>query len=115
MKEQYLYLPQNGDPKIIEIDPDHLLKELHKYLNCDMIEIVHVKHGILIIDETAKLKGKHCNVMASIMYRGLPYDYIAGDAILGKEILRNGEPDIGPMHEKEYKKIIDLLYEIYER
>lgn len=78
------------DPNVKTVDPknetDFKLEELYEMLECDMIEVVPLKHDyIMIIDEEGKLKEKDFNSPATQVYHtAFPniHDVIVGHALV---------------------------------
>ena len=97
--EKYLLIPAFGKSDWIEVDPDNLLEDFKRILDCVHIEVVRIssKYG-LIVDEEGKIKfpPKRFNAKATNLFGEFWNDHIAGDAILFEYGMRNGEPDITP-------------------
>lgn len=97
--EKYLFIPAFGKSDFIEVDPDDLLGEFRRILDCDEIETVQISRQYgLIIDAEGKIKNppKRFNAKATNLFGEFWPDHIAGDAILFEYGIRNGEPDITP-------------------
>lgn len=78
--------------------------------DCDCIEIVRPMHlprkYVLLIDEEGKLKPHTPNPICSILYGYKRHgDYIAGKAIIVKEDIINGEPDLTGLDDEDIKEI----------
>ena len=94
--EKYLLIPVSGKPVWIEVDPDHLLDDFRRFLDCDCIEKVKLSRQYgLIVDGKGKAQDspKPYNKFASKILGGYWCESIAGDAILFAYGDRNGEPD----------------------
>ena len=97
--EQYLKIPVEGKPVMIEVDENRLLEEFRRHLNCESIETVSITSRFgLIVDEMGKITEppKPYNARATSLLGDWSPDWIAGDAILFAYGMRNGEPDIVP-------------------
>lgn len=119
MSHKFLFIPADCARScewITQNDGERVNGMIHRYINCDLFEIVHFPIGnlILIVDECGKLKPHDVNQLASKLYPGTPYgDYIAGDVIIGRiglvqtDIIDGNpflEPYILPLrpHEQEF-------------
>ena len=118
MTYAYLLLKagDSGRAALIESDrQEFTLKELQKAVGGN-IEIVQVKDPIdgrklrIVIDGEGKLKGKRISLRASLLY-GSFYDYIAGDAILCKEIWTEDGPDVGKLELEEARELQKVINE----
>ena len=67
-----IIMPANGS--------DFTLKELYKYIQCDIVEVLPCKGKILIVDEEGRLKNKSINPYASLLTDSI--HIIVGKAIL---------------------------------
>ena len=107
------------DPK----DQD-ILDFIHGQLDGGFMEIVrprNLKRGyVMVIDDCGKLKGLDMNFVMSVLYDGFPFrDAICGTALIFKEDLVDGEPDLVAMDYAEaaavqseiYKKVVHLVNE----
>lgn len=97
--EQYLKIPAEGKPSIIEVDENHLRDDFCRHLDCEGIETVRISfHFGLIVDEKGKIKTppKPYNARATSFLGDFSPEWIAGDAILFAYGKRNGVPDIVP-------------------
>ncbi len=79
------------DGTVTEVSPrngkDFTLSELRSLVECEWIEMVHLRDGsgrFLVVDEEGKLNGKVRNEKATVLYGLMPYDYIVGNALLCK-------------------------------
>ena len=104
---KYLFIPVIGPIREVEL-PDEchaFLDRLYELLNCSSIENVVILggHYYMIVDECGKVSEppKLTNIRASPLYGGFPSEYIAGDVIIGKRGLRDGEPDIVGLSDRE--------------
>lgn len=82
------------DGQIIKTLPEdrlhYSLKELYRWLECDLVEIIHLEDigWTIIIDEEGKLKDYEINHNATFYFRKYksqlhnPTDFIAGHAII---------------------------------
>lgn len=76
-----------------------LLRSLYNWIGCTDIEIVRptlatsrdVRELLIVVDGEGLLRSKDQNAVASLLYAGR----IVGDVIIGRQVLRDGEPDIG--------------------
>ncbi len=97
---KYLFIPVVGEIKVLELDEPVNFSEVYELIGCDFIETVRVVFSdiIMMVDESGKIKSpaKSLNPRASMFYGGFRYgDYIAGDVLIGKEILTADGFDIG--------------------
>ena len=118
----YAYLISKASEKgrcilVLSDKEEFTLEELHAGASCHTFEIVRVSDPLhkdqricLVIDDTGKITGKRINMRASLMY-GSFYDYIAGDAIICKEGIVNGEPDLIKFTQEEAVELINLINE----
>lgn len=102
---EYFLLYRTGSihPEIVctTVDPEDacLLRSLYKWIGCEDIEIVRptlttrrdVRELLIVVDGEGPLKYRERNAVASILYAGR----IVGDIIIGRQVIRDGEPDIG--------------------
>jgi hypothetical protein len=102
---EYFLLYRTGSihPEIVctTVDPQDacLLRSFYKWIGCEDIEIVRptlfvtqvVRDLLIVVDGEGLLKYREQNAVASILYAGR----IVGDAIIGRRVLRDGEPDVG--------------------
>ena len=102
---EYFLLYRTGSihPEIVctTVDPQDacLLRSLYKWIGCEDIEIVRptlatsrdVRELLMVVDGERLLRSREQNAVASILYAGR----IVGDVIIGRQVLRDGEPDIG--------------------
>lgn len=79
------------DGSVREVAPKNgrsfTLDEMRALIGCEWIEIVHLPMTVetfLVVDEEGKLNGKAMNEKATRMYGHMPFDYIAGNALLCK-------------------------------
>lgn len=120
MKEKYIRLRADAAPDIVEIDPENLLQEIYKVIDCDCIETCRGYRDILgirlIVDESGKLKDRPLNRMASFVFNGgdLNADYIAGTALLARVGERNGETDLVPFSDTDTIQICDFLHFLWD-
>ena len=76
-----------------------LLRSLYRWIGCENIEIVRptlsVNSGtrdlLMIVDGDGLLRSREQNAVASILYAGR----IVGDVVIGRQVIRDGEPDVG--------------------
>lgn len=102
---EYFLLYRTGSihPEIVcsTVDPQDacLLLSLYRWIGCEDIEIARptfttrrdVRDLLIIVDGEGLLKFRERNAVASILYAGR----IVGDVIIGRQVIRDGEPDIG--------------------
>lgn len=98
-----LYRTRSIHPEIVctTVDPQDacLLRSFYKWIGCEDIEIVRpslsvtqgVRELLIVVDGEGLLKYREQNDVASILYAGR----IVGDVIIGRQVIRDGEPDIG--------------------
>lgn len=90
MTDRFLFIPADCSLPtqwITQNDGETVNSMIHRYIDCDLFEIVPlpISNLILIVDECGKLKSHDVNQLASKLYPGTPYgDYIAGDVIIGR-------------------------------
>ena len=116
----YAYLISKASEKgrcilVLSDKEDFTLEELHTGADCHTFEIVRVADPLhkdqricLVIDDIGKITGKRINMRASLMY-GSFYDYIAGDAIICKEGIVNGEHDLVKFTQEEAVELVNLI------
>lgn len=93
MKEWFILIRTNGTFDCVCCDPerDSLLDFMYSQIECESIETVHVKNSLMIVDEEGLHKDHpETNWIASAIYRGT----IVGNALIGLQGERDGEPDI---------------------
>lgn len=97
MIEYFVMLYTNiTTPVIVAWDPakEKLLDFMYRMIDCDCIETVQDENGrIIIVDEEGLLRpSPQCNIAASMLRR---CQMLYGNAIIGQQVIRDGEPDIG--------------------
>ena len=76
-----------------------LLHSLYKWIGCEDIEVVYpsefavpkFRDILMIVDGCGLLKNRDLNPVGVCLYAGP----IVGDLIVGRKVIRDGEPDIG--------------------
>ena len=89
-----------------------LLPFIYKSIGCECFEIVHIGYDyILIVDENGKIcePAKILNSSATSLYPGKLFDYIAGDVLIAKIAMVNGERDIVGLSNDEIAAISMIL------
>lgn len=84
----------DGEIKVLHIVPE--LKTIYNALECDTIEGVRIREGVMYIDEEGKLKENvKINTVATFIARkyGQLGDWIAGNALIFGAISPDGEYD----------------------
>lgn len=102
MKEHFIkFVPGNLRPQYLTAsiaDTEALLRFLYKEIGCSSIENVRTNLGsgkdriIMVVDEEGLLKDDpEPNLTGCAIYNGT----IVGNLIIGREVIRDGEPDFG--------------------
>ena len=120
MKEWFILLQPDTDMiGAVALDPSgRVLDWYYKTIGCESIECVSlffetVKEGqlIMIVDEEGLYKDLSLNASASALYIRSGYGgIIVGKALIGRMVIRCGEPDVGGFESSEDAMwIIDKL------
>lgn len=102
---EYFLLYRTGSihPEIVcsTVDPQDacLLRSFYRWIGCEDIEIVRPTHTacrdvrelLIVVDGEGLLKSREQNAVASLLYAGR----IVGDVLIGRQVIRDGEPDVG--------------------
>lgn len=105
MAKEYFILYRTTAPigEIVCCDPGvsdmTLLHSLYKWIGCEDIEVVYpseytgpkFRDLLMIVDGCGLLKNRGINPVGVSLYAGP----IVGDLIVGRKVIRDGEPDIG--------------------
>lgn len=102
MKEHFIkFIPGNLRPQYLTAsiaDTEALLRFLYREIGCSSIENVwtDLRSGkdriIMVVDEEGLLKDQpEPNITGCAIYNGT----IVGNLIIGREVIRDGEPDFG--------------------
>lgn len=105
MAKEYFILYRTTAPigEIVCCDPGAsdlaLLHSLYKWIGCENIEVVYptefaspiFREMLMIVDGCGLLKNRDLNPVGVTLYAGP----IIGDLIVGRKVIRDGEPDIG--------------------
>ena len=102
MKENFIkFVPGSLRPQYLTVsiaDTEDLLRFLYQEIGCSSIENVYTNLGngkeriIMIVDEEGLLKDDpEPNLTGCGIYNGM----IVGNLIIGREVIRDGEPDFG--------------------
>ena len=114
---KYAYLLSKADDRgrcvLVETETQEVdFRVMQKQINCSCIQIVQGtacrRPLLLVIDDEGKLRKKHVNIRASILY-GSFYDCIVGDALIGIQIWTEDGPDWGPLPLEEAEALMDLV------
>lgn len=121
---KWLKISHTGELRYVEL-PDSrsdgaFLAAVHREIDCDMIEFVHLRffheHLCLMIDECGKLKDgwqERVNNVASLMYAS-GYDCIVGDGLLGRfQRLDDGEIYAVPCEPAFYRDFVKKMCLIF--
>lgn len=117
MKETYIRLRTNAPPDTVEIDPEHLLEDIYRSLNCESIEIVHVTSNYRVIaDEYGKFNQKRFNQFASALFsNSTRYYHIFGDVLIANLGSHNGELKIIPLSKQRTADELQYINTIWNR
>lgn len=96
------------------------LEWAEKIIDCDCIEIVRPRglprKFVMLIDEEGKLKEHFINPICSKLYGYDEHgDYIAGDALIVKEAIINGEPDFTGLDDSDLAELRTTLMEVISK
>lgn len=97
-KEYFLIIkPGSMEISVIRWTEGGLLDFLYSNIECRCIEVVYAYRLqplqlLMIVDEEGRLNGARYNILASFLYR---FDRIHGAAVIGKQVVRDGEQDLG--------------------
>lgn len=105
MAKEYFILYRTTAPigEIVCCDPGasdmNLLHSLYKWIGCEDIEVAYpseytgstFRDMLMIVDGCGLLKNRDLNPVGVCLYGGP----IVGDLIVGRKVIRDGEPDIG--------------------
>lgn len=110
VESKFLFIPVQGEIKILDLPGTNNLDNFYSLIGCDSIEIVNVVGGryLMVIDEEGKVHNppKSNNFRASCGYGGFPFDFIAGDVLIGKF---NGVDDIVGMSMAEARELYNVF------
>ena len=84
---KFVLVKTNGEAGVVDINYDNFLDECYNLLDCSCIEFACCEDNYrFIIDESGKIKEppKELNRCASMIYPPVPFDYLAGDVLIGK-------------------------------
>lgn len=122
--EKWLKISHTGELRYVEL-PDSrsdgaFLTAVHREIDCDLIEFVHVRFFgedlCLMIDECGKLKEgwqERVNYPASLMYAP-GVDCIVGDALLGRYCRHDdGEIYVVPCELEFYRDFIKKMCSLF--
>lgn len=96
MKEYVIQITPDFELNIKELDPENVLGDLQSLCGGYIQTVLARFQGqslVLVLDEEGKLKDKPVNVIATWL-SDFQMDKIVGPAILCREGLRDGEPDL---------------------
>ena len=108
---KFLKLNINRTAEIVTCDGE-LLPFIYKTINCECFETVSIAgHYILIVDECGKIcePAKLHNILATAIYPGSLFDYIAGDALVAKVANVDGERDIVGLSDDEIAVFLSVF------
>ena len=108
---KFLKLNIDRTAEIVSCDGE-LLPFIYKTINCECFESVTISgHYILIVDECGKIcePVKLHNILATAIYPGSLFDYIAGDALVAKIASVNGKLDIVGLSDDEIAVFLAVL------
>lgn len=113
MKEYVIQITPDCELNIEELDPENVLGDLQSLCG-GYIQTVLARFQdrslVLVLDEEGKLKDKPVNVIATWL-TDFQMDKIVGPAVLCREGLRDGEPDLVGFSGEEAS---ELAFEIVE-
>lgn len=115
MKESFLKITQTGERSRVELECDNweLAHFICEELHCDLFESVPTSEPagyLLLVDDNGRfVPGNRANLIAGYYYGDVVHG-IVGDALIGKEGYRNGEPDIVGLDEEDFCKLDDVLH-----
>lgn len=108
---KFIKLNINRTAEIVTCD-GKLLPFIYKTINCECFESAPIAdHYILIVDESGKIcePAKLHNILATSVYNGRLFDYIAGDALVAKISNVNGERDIVGLSDDEIAVFLSVF------
>lgn len=114
MKERFLKIGQNGNRSRVELESDYgqLCESVCRELHCELFECVPTAKPagyFILVDEGGRfVADNYPNLIAGYHY-GRIADGIVGDALIGKEGYRNGEPDIVGLDEDDFRRLDGAL------
>ena len=107
MKEYVIQITPDFDLNIRELDPGNILGDLQSlcggYIQTVLARFQE-QNMVLVLDEEGKLKDKPVNVIATWL-SDFQMDKIVGPAVLCREGLRDGEPDLVGFDGEEAAKL----------
>ena len=114
-KRKFMRIEPSGYMELCDLDPDRdILDVIHDELDGGFFEIVRcgtLPHKyLMLVDDCGLLKDLKINPVASILYA---HGAIAGNALIMREDVDDGEPDIFGMTEDDcmelYRKLRGLI------
>ena len=115
MKECFLKISQNGERSNVELESDNeqLSRSIRQELHCDLFDCVPTSEPtgyLILVDNNGRfVPGNRPNLIAGYYYGDIA-DGIVGDALIGKQGYRDGEPDIVGLDYEDLRKLNDTLY-----
>ena len=108
---KFLKLNINRIVEIVTCDGE-LLPFIYKTINCECFETASIAgHYILIVDKNGKIcaPARLHNILATAIYPGSLFDYIAGDALVAKIETIDGERDIVGLSDDEIAVFLSVF------
>lgn len=106
MAESFLKISQNGKRSRVELESDNeqLGRSIRQELHCDLFECVPTSEPagyLILVDDNGRFVPENrTNWMAGYYYGDVVHG-IVGDALIGKQGYRDGEPDIVGLDEED--------------
>ena len=104
--EKYLLIPVKGDVKVVELDEEILLSELQRLVDGYIETIPYTKDMLMIVNDEGVINEMPFNGRASALIK----NHLFGPVVIAGRGLRNGEPDIVGLSERDCN-ILQLLIE----
>lgn len=108
---KFLKLGINRTAEVLYCDGG-LLPFIYSSIGCDCFEVVYIGNDyIMIVDESGKICNSPMliNNSATSIYPGKLFDYIAGDVLVGKVAIVNGERDIVGLSNDDIASFVTIL------
>lgn len=118
-KEYVIHITPDNLVRVEELDPAKALEDFRRLCGGN-IQTVPARLEdwdlILAVDEEGKLKGADVNILGTVLtMKALPADRIVGPAVLCKEGIRDGEPDLVGFERKDANELADRLVRAFLR
>lgn len=111
MSRKFIHITSDKKYNVVDLPRENFNDFVHKVLDCSIFETAPLfDNYVFILDESGKLKEKHTNFIATVMYPGFPADIIVGDALVGKVefVEEYGEHDLCGLEDEEIEFFLNL-------